>query len=96
MNAHKNGTPMLASSGYVAEIDKDACLGCFTCTDYCQFGAIDYFDGVGEIDEALCMGCGICVEKCPEGAVTLRRELSKGIPLEILKLIEGAEKHVSG
>jgi Pyruvate/2-oxoacid:ferredoxin oxidoreductase delta subunit len=91
MNAHKNGTPMLASSGYVAEVDKDTCLGCFTCSDYCQFGAIDYSDGVGDIDEALCMGCGICVDKCPEEAISLRRESSKGIPLEIFKLIDGVE-----
>jgi Pyruvate/2-oxoacid:ferredoxin oxidoreductase delta subunit len=92
MNAHKNGTPMLASSGYVAEIDKEACVGCFTCGDYCQFGAIGYSEGVVQIDELLCMGCGICVSKCPEGAIALRREPSKGIPLEILKLLEGAEK----
>ncbi|MGD8458175.1 MAG: 4Fe-4S binding protein [Anaerolineales bacterium] len=96
INAHKNGTPMLASSGYVAEINKEACLGCFTCGDYCQFGAIDYSDGVGQIDNALCMGCGICVDKCPEEAITLRREPSKGIPLEIHKLMEGAAEHASG
>jgi Pyruvate/2-oxoacid:ferredoxin oxidoreductase delta subunit len=91
MNAHKNGTPMLASSGYVAEIDEDTCQSCFTCGDYCQFGAIDYSNGVGHVDETLCMGCGICVDKCPDEAITLRRESSKGIPLEILKLMEGVE-----
>jgi Pyruvate/2-oxoacid:ferredoxin oxidoreductase delta subunit len=95
MRAHQNGTPMLTSSGYVAEVDEEFCLSCNTCADYCQFGAIDYSNGVGNIDKDLCMGCGICVDKCPEEAIALQREPSKGIPLEILKLIEGAEKHVA-
>ena len=34
MNAHRNGTPMLASSGYVAQVDADLCAACGTCADY--------------------------------------------------------------
>ena len=92
MKAHHNGTPMLASSGYVAKVDKEICINCNTCSDYCQFNAITYSTGMGHVDESLCMGCGICVDKCPEGAITLLREPSKGIPLEIYKLIEEVEK----
>jgi Pyruvate/2-oxoacid:ferredoxin oxidoreductase delta subunit len=95
MNAHHNGTPMLALSGYVAQVDEEICISCYTCSDYCQFNAINYSTGMGHIDEALCMGCGICLDKCTEDAIALKREPSKGIPLEIHKLLEEAEKTLS-
>ena len=28
MQAHRNGTPMLASSGYISQVDTDLCMGC--------------------------------------------------------------------
>jgi hypothetical protein len=33
MQAHQRGTPMLASSGYVAQVDSDLCAECGTCAD---------------------------------------------------------------
>jgi Pyruvate/2-oxoacid:ferredoxin oxidoreductase delta subunit len=89
MHAHRNGTPMLASSGYVAQVDKDACISCGTCETYCQFNALT-LDGTSVVNEAECMGCGVCVSKCPQEALSLRREESKGIPLELDKLMNQA------
>jgi Pyruvate/2-oxoacid:ferredoxin oxidoreductase delta subunit len=40
MYAHQHGTPMLASSGYVAQVDADLCVGCGTCADDCLQEAI--------------------------------------------------------
>jgi heterodisulfide reductase subunit A-like polyferredoxin len=40
MHAHQNGTPMLASWGYIASVDTDLCGGCETCAEHCQFAAI--------------------------------------------------------
>jgi ferredoxin len=37
------------------------------------------------------MGYGVCVSKCPEGALSLRREASKGVPLELSLLMKQAE-----
>jgi len=91
MHAHQNGTPMLASSGYVAQVDEDLCISCGTCETYCQFGALT-LDGISVVDEAVCMGCGVCVSKCPEGALSLRRDESKGIPLELDKLMNQASQ----
>jgi Pyruvate/2-oxoacid:ferredoxin oxidoreductase delta subunit len=91
INAHKNGTPMLASSGYVAEVDETLCFGCLECHDYCQFGALSLGDQeatVVALDK--CMGCGVCISKCPEEAIALHLDPSKGIPLEIEKLIAQA------
>jgi len=90
MNAHRNGTPMLASSGYVCEVDEDLCLGCGSCETICQFGAVSISDGYSVINYEKCMGCGVCVEHCTQEALTLVLDENKGIPLEIHKLMKQA------
>jgi ferredoxin len=87
MQAHRNGTPMLASSGYVAQVNADLCLACGTCTEACQFGAMSLGDFCSVIDATTCMGCGVCVSACPEGALSLQRDASRGVPLEICQLM---------
>jgi Pyruvate/2-oxoacid:ferredoxin oxidoreductase delta subunit len=88
MHAHHNGVPMLASSGYVSQVDEDVCIGCEDCVDYCQFGALEVVDGLNQINDEKCMGCGVCVDKCPQGALALVRDESKGVPLEICALTD--------
>ena len=90
IQAHQNGTPMLASSGYVAKVDADLCAGCGSCADACQFAAISLNEDRAAVDEAACMGCGVCVDRCDQGALSLAREPSKGEPLEIEVLLERA------
>ena len=87
MQAHQNGTPMLASSGYIGQVDEDLCAACGSCADACQFAAISVDDGFARIDASACMGCGVCVSRCPQEAIDLIREPAKGEPLEIQKLI---------
>ena len=79
---------MLASSGYLAQIEEDECNTCETCVHYCQFEALRLVNWSLCVDEESCMGCGVCVSKCPLEAITLRREPSKGVPLEINALLE--------
>ncbi len=91
MGAHKRGTPMLATSGYLAVVDADECIGCASCEDYCQFGALSIGDEeFMVVDTELCMGCGVCESKCPQEAIRLEAAPEKGIPLEIEKLMEAA------
>jgi ferredoxin len=90
MNAHRNGTPMLASSGYVAQVDVELCAGCGSCADACQFAAISVDEGFARIDASACMGCGVCVSHCSQEAIELVREPTKGEPLEIQMLITRA------
>lgn len=83
MQAHQHGTPMLASSGYVCEVDCDRCLACGECAERCPFGAIAVQEDWAAVDFAACMGCGVCIDVCPQGALSLRREANKGVPLEV-------------
>lgn len=90
MQAQRHGTPMLASSGYVAQVDAELCIGCETCQEYCQFGALSMSNYTVVVDFAACMGCGVCVDKCEQGALSLQRVAEKGIPLEIQALMDAA------
>jgi ferredoxin len=96
LNAHHNGTPMLASSGYTAHIDEELCLACGECQDACQFFALQYTNpdqmetrlyGMF-VDETRCMGCGVCISQCQQSAITLQRDFSKSEPLEIMTLLQ--------
>ncbi len=90
MQAWQHGTPMLASSGYISQVDAAWCIGCGTCSEFCQFEAISVSNGTAAVDATLCMGCGVCVSKCEEGALSLVRDPSKSEPLEIQELMASA------
>ena len=83
MQAHRNGTPMLASSGYLCRVNAADCAGCGACAAVCSFGALEITDGCSIVNEEKCMGCGICVSHCPQGALTLELAPQKGAPLEL-------------
>ena len=90
MQAHRSGTPMLASSGYVSWVDEELCIGCGDCTSYCQFHALEVIDGVNRVIYEECMGCGICTSKCEQHALSLVRDDAKGVPLEICSAMKEA------
>jgi ferredoxin len=83
MQAMRNGSPMLISSGYVSQVDETRCMCCGLCVDECPFGALRLAEIRVEVSEALCMGCGICAHQCPEGALFLARDESKPEPLVV-------------
>ena len=86
MGAHFIDTPMLAASGYLCDINDD-CAGCGNCNTFCQFGALDLIDERTVVDEEKCMGCGVCESKCDVEAITLKRDPSKGDPLDVHELV---------
>jgi heterodisulfide reductase subunit A-like polyferredoxin len=87
MQAHRNGIPMLAPSGYVSVVDRDKCEACGTCVEKCPFHAIQLIDSKIQIDPQKCMGCGVCSEFCPQGALSLKRDFTRSDPLEIDQLL---------
>jgi ferredoxin len=87
MQATRNGSPMLASSGYVSAIADADCIGCGDCESACPFDAILLEDGIACILREKCMGCGVCVDVCSQEALQLELAPDKGIPFEIERLM---------
>ncbi len=86
INAMKNGTPMLAPSGYTVTRNDD-CVHCGRCVESCQFDALEMIDKKLVINDK-CMGCGVCVSHCKKNALSLERDAANGEPLEIKALIK--------
>lgn len=78
----KYGTPMMASSGFVARLDEELCTNCDICVNACPFGALSPGD-IPTVNWEKCMGCGVCVGQCALGAMTLLRDERKGYPLDV-------------
>jgi ferredoxin len=90
LQAQQRGTPMLASSGYVCQLEEMLCIGCGECLSSCQFGALVLDGPTSRVDVEKCMGCGVCVSHCAQEALSLERDAGKGEPLEIMELLQRA------
>jgi Pyruvate/2-oxoacid:ferredoxin oxidoreductase delta subunit len=75
--------PMLAPSGYVAQVDKDLCTACGTCVAACPFGANSLVEDGITLLWQKCMGCDVCIDACPAAARSLVRDERKGVPLDV-------------
>ncbi|MGD2174880.1 MAG: 4Fe-4S binding protein [Candidatus Brocadiaceae bacterium] len=78
----RHETPMMASSGYVADVDEALCVGCGACEEVCPFDAIQV-EGKAAVEWENCMGCGVCVSACPNDGISLVRDERKGQPLDV-------------
>ncbi len=87
MQAHRNGVPMLASSGYVAAPDYELCIQCGECAEICPFQAITMTGDGPVISQQNCMGCGVCLHRCPSRGLELTRHRDKSPPLEVDSLV---------
>jgi len=76
------GMKILASSGYVSQVDESKCKACSICAKVCHFNAISV-DKTAAVIWDKCMGCGSCVVKCPNQARSLVRDEKKGIPFDV-------------
>jgi len=87
MQAMRNGTPMLISSGYVSRVDEALCIGCGVCEAGCPFAAMTVEGDVAVVNGHRCMGCGVCVDQCDLDALSLVIDTDKPAPLELDLLI---------
>ncbi len=61
-------------SGQKAVLDKEKCINCGICADYCRFDAIVKIDGEINILDTLCEGCLLCSRICPQEAISIVEE----------------------
>jgi NAD-dependent dihydropyrimidine dehydrogenase PreA subunit len=85
IEAMRHGIPMVASSGYVAQVDEGACIACGDCVEVCAFGAMA-MPHRAEVDWERCMGCGACEGRCATGAIALVLDERKGLPLDVRRI----------
>jgi MinD superfamily P-loop ATPase len=57
------------TSGRIAVIRTDDCIGCGLCRNLCRFDAIRQNKEYYVVDPFACEGCGVCVEFCPAKAI---------------------------
>jgi Fe-S-cluster-containing hydrogenase component 2 len=76
---------MNAPSGYTVEFNEKKCKWHGNCADVCPVEAIkvDKTNKKWIYDKDVCLGCELCVEHCPEKALSIIRDSSKPVPLDI-------------
>jgi heterodisulfide reductase subunit A len=74
----------ISTSGLVAEVDPEMCIGCGSCEEACAYNAIELITTTKEFEEVtlqikkssinpnLCKGCGTCAANCPVGAISVK------------------------
>ena len=76
---HKIEKEQTFVSGNHVDVDTDKCVGCGTCADKCNFGAIDIRCGKAVVNPLLCEGCSLCEYVCPTGAMKLEEDANSVI-----------------
>jgi Na+-translocating ferredoxin:NAD+ oxidoreductase subunit B len=64
----------VVTNDFIANLDADACRGCWTCLDRCQMDALVEDGDRVRLKSERCIGCGLCVTTCPNDALKLVRK----------------------
>ncbi|HPS21157.1 MAG TPA: 4Fe-4S binding protein [Candidatus Omnitrophota bacterium] len=75
---YKDIIPNFFRSEYIAQLDRNNCIGCKACMKVCLFKALEYDteNKKVKIDQKKCYGCGICRSVCKKNAITLQDRAS--------------------
>jgi electron transport complex protein RnfB len=73
LQRHPRPAEAVASS-FIAQLEHEACQGCWTCVERCQMQALAEEGNRVTLNADRCIGCGLCVSICPSGALRLVRK----------------------
>ena len=64
------------ASNFQAEVDRATCVGCGSCEEWCQVGAVSVSESSQKaaVDLNRCIGCGVCVSNCPTESISLLKK----------------------
>ncbi|MDX2445691.1 MAG: 4Fe-4S binding protein [Desulfobacterales bacterium] len=70
------------ASNFKAIVETAACIGCGSCEDVCQVGAVNVSEKevCAVVNPDRCLGCGVCISNCPTEALSLLKKTSEVIP----------------
>ena len=51
------------------KVDKERCVGCEVCVEFCPREAISMVNNKAQIDANKCVDCGRCAQVCPRRAI---------------------------
>lgn len=54
----------------IPKVDKNKCIGCRKCVDFCKFNALAFIREKPMVFDEVCHSCGGCVLICPSDALT--------------------------
>ena len=78
------GAKEIITSGLVASVIEENCIGCGSCVEVCPFNAIEIIEKErafedctisikkSHVNSALCKGCGTCGAQCPNSAIIIK------------------------
>ena len=70
---------LVQHSTVAPRINRDTCVGCKLCTEYCPVEAISLREKKAFIDDKKCIGCGECIIVCPVKAIEIQWNQSPDI-----------------
>jgi len=74
----------IKTSGLIAEVNQERCIGCGKCESVCPYNAIELIEKEIEFEDctiitkksyvnsALCKGCGTCGAQCPNSTIVIK------------------------
>ena len=70
------------ASNFKAIVETAACIGCGSCEDVCQVGAVNVSEKevCAVVNPDRCLGCGVCISNCPTEALSLLKKTTEVIP----------------
>jgi heterodisulfide reductase subunit A len=76
-----------------AIINPELCIQCGTCSENCNYDAIDTTGDTYKVIEVACQACGQCAALCPTNAIDLRHYLDEQITAQVDGILDADKEN---